>query len=400
MSALLAAALAVALSTGAPLPGAGSRSTRSAERAASLVGSIRKPLAVVLAVPESGAALGRSELLSRLDRVLAARTDLAVELLQDTSADECRGALACLAGRVGAGPSGAARWMLILSLVPVPGSPARVFATFVDVDRAQEEERRADKSLPGWEDELEVRLSEHAVVGRLRDVEVPGADHLERRLDELFARDLRAALEAVGSFAPFGAVDLDVGPGVTVAIDGVIAGLTGPGTTRVDEVRAGRRVLRFEAEACDPVEQVLEVEAGEVARVSLELEPRSAPGREALLWVGAGTAAAGASILVYALARHDPAARTACFAGTAGCEAGSAFETTGYDGGGGLAAGANPAGLLVAPLGAALLLAGGAWISGSRLGTGDGVPWVELGVGLALGALTYGIAAAIDTPTP
>jgi hypothetical protein len=51
-------------------------------------------------------------------------------------------------------------------------------------------------------------------------------------------------------------------------------------------------------------------------------------------------------------------------------------------------------GVLIGPLGGALVLAGGAWAAGSALGDPEDLPWISWIAGAAAGALAYGIAAA------
>jgi hypothetical protein len=54
-------------------------------------------------------------------------------------------------------------------------------------------------------------------------------------------------------------------------------------------------------------------------------------------------------------------------------------------------------GVLAVPLGYSLMLAGGTWAAGTQLFSAeDEAPWIQIAVGIVLGATAYALSAALD----
>lgn len=205
----------------------------------------------------------------------------------------------------------------------------------------------------------------------------PWLDYARRFADKL-AREGDRLRPGVGALLVRGAR-----AGVEVAIDGEPVGALGPlGTLRIEHVRAGSRRLELrdpEGELRHDPELTL-VRTGTVTVVEVALQARDT---RVARYGGIGLAAAGAAILAYGLAA--PRNRELCLDL---CE-GARFVSFGEGAG-------SRSGVLIAPLGYSLAIAGAAWaLSPLAIDETALHPWLELGLALALGAASYAVSAAV-----
>jgi hypothetical protein len=355
-----------------------------------------EPLAILYAVPtgEIGK-LETSEVVRTLSGAIRQSTSYVPEFAEPDLMRSCEGRLGCIVERVSGGRTrGEAprvHLVLVLSNLTKTGSPDRITATLVDADQVRTEREGGEGA------EREERIRSRAVLAGPIRAELSSADQAHEFLERLVTTELRSIFEQNGAFQPWGEIALKCEtPGLAIQLDGATLGTTQGGATRIVRVVAGARTLTIGGKGT--FERQVDVGRGETVAVEAAIK-LGGPSqlRAALLWGGAGIAALGAGAVVFALARHDGSAQSYCFRP---CTGGSSFETAGYD----PAATdptkpINPSGVLLAPLGYSLMAMGGAWAVGSWIGDEDRAPWIELTAGVVLGALAYGLSAALN-PNP
>jgi hypothetical protein len=355
-----------------------------------------EPLAILYAVPTGEVGkLETSEVVRTLSSAVRQHTSYLPEFAEPDLMRSCEGRLGCIVERVSGGRTrGEAphvHLVLVLSNLTKTGSPDRITATLVDADQVRAEGEGVDNA------EREERIRSRAVrAGPIR-TELRSAEEAQAFFERLVKSDLRSVFEQNGAFEPWGEIALQCEtPGLPIQLDGATLGMTQGGDLKIVRVVAGMRTLTIGGKGT--FEREVDVGRGKTVPVeaSIKLGGYSQL-RSALLWGGAGVAALGAAALIFAVARHDGAAETYCFRP---CTGGNAFETLGYDPSvADPTKPINPSGVLLAPLGYSLIAAGGAWALGSALGDDDRAPWIELTVGVVLGALAYGLSAALN-PNP
>lgn len=222
--------------------------------------------------------------------------------------------------------------------------------------------------------------------GARSGVELARAESVTAALESLFDGPLAARLTSAGRRAR---LILEVGQAdLRVELDGVEAARTTPPELHLDGLVPGpRRVtIRAPGTATAAWAAVARLEADTTTRLRVpplrlaEHEPAPHPARIALFWSGLAMSAAGVAVTAAAVAA-SASARPPGVCLDCPDEAGRFTRV-----------GALPG----APLGLGLVLAGGVWMAGPAWLEAEGMPgWSLLG-GLALGALSVGLDAALE----
>ncbi|MCK6551116.1 hypothetical protein L6R52_35105 [Myxococcota bacterium] len=365
-----------------------------------------RPLAFVLLAPSGRmATTSRSELIRLLSVALGRSTDLTVEAIDAALVADCAGELGCMVAKVdtSGGRVAAAELLLVASIVGREGKRDRLSATLVDAKTARVEYARVSREDPDWRLLAEAAITERAVRATMpwRELDEDASGTVEHLVGDV----LRPALEDAGRWEPWGELVLsNLGPGWGIDLDGATIGTTSDAaTTRIVGVSAGARRLQLVHAHFEPVDVTLTVERGKTTRYDAAPIHRggaSSSVRTGVIWGGAAVAAAGAAVLTWSLARADGDVVVYCLRSAgATCEASSRFQTSSYDPSAVPAFDdrVNPSGLRVAPLGYALVGTGAVWSLGALLLTDEGeIPWPEVVAGIAVGALAYGLSAALD----
>lgn len=391
----------------------------------------RVPLAFFLSTPTGDAAQTRtSDLIRLVDDLFQRETNFALVPFDASVVTECRGRLGCLTTKARRDyqrsdlvqANGAvvpyrehvrrlrrdrtpyARYLLVLANVSVAGEADRLSAVLVDTDRALEVLHHAPQDRPDWQDEAEAQLNEVALAAPPARAQVRGPEETRAFLDVLLYERLKPTLEQNGHWRPYGRIELSgTAPGVAVLVDGDTVGTTAPDRTSIDRVTPGTRVLELSHPDYAPFSADVGVVRGETSALEVQLTPLSrdiAPAvRTATMWSGAALAVAGAALAGWALVRQDGEVGSVCFRDPGGlCRSGSSFQSFGYDPGAADPRAIHPGGVLVAPLGLGLAGAGATLGVGALLTAEDEIPWLPVLVGVGVGVLTYGLAAALDGP--
>jgi hypothetical protein len=343
------------------------------------------------------------------DEALRARTSLRVRSAEQggldvgqISACELKERLACWTRAVGA--SGASGNFLVVSLTPIDAARSRLVAIMLDVSEAQAILRATDRTRVDVEVEVENRIYEEAVRSVSGVIRTDEHDALLHWFEAAFDRELGPSLAATGRGEPCGAIALSAdAEGLTIALDGATVGTTRNGVSMIRDVRAkARRVV-----ISDPLRRfatrdlVVAVSPGETAAVRAELVPLPSPessaglAKKALFWGGVGLAAVGTGIAAYALVK-GPAAKEImpCTPGSA-CDSGTHFATA-CELVSDRPGGCSNRGVLVAPLGYAIALAGAVFAGGALASEEDpDFPWWPVPAGLAAGVAAYLLSAAL-----
>jgi hypothetical protein len=335
-------------------------------------------MALLIVAPSGRPGLAtRSDLIRMVVSVLEDRTDLDEEQLPPAVVEECAAAIPCLVHAVDPDVP------FLLILTQITGADAsgdRVSTLFVDT-RTRE------------------------VVHRTPPVLVTSIDETEALVARLFA-DLRPLLEAAGHWEPYGALEIEApGPGFELFVDGTAIGVSTGEPTLLRRVLPRTRTVRAEHPEYLPFEARADVVRAETARVVIDpiARPSEVDGalRIAFFWTGAAAAIGGAVALIYATADTRGTATQCIYieGHRDDCDPGSDFRTSRYAKDAPIDAGdgANPGGVLVAPLGYGLLGLGATWaLSILFTSEDDGVPWIPLIAGVVAGAGAYGLSAALD----
>lgn len=333
----------------------------------------RKPMPVLLLAPLGELKIINStRVISGLSSMLTPKTDLAVESAEPEHASDCAGELACLIEKTGARTS----LLLVLSAVRTKNGD-RISATLVDVDEARAEMSRGDRTD---KEAIESAIGERAVLVRPLWQEIASEAELDAWIAKWIAEDLRSVLERRREWEPFGEILLEGVPkGSSIALDGAPAGMVKEDSVRIAGVKPGPRIILVEHPSIEATSISVAVSKGQVAHVTPSFKSGD-PSlvRPALFWAGAGTAAAGAAIFVYAIAAGDHQ-DTVCLTRdvpASMCE-GPAFVGSGV------------------PLGYSLVAAGALWAIGARFfGEEEDTPWIALLAGAVAGAAAFTVSIA------
>ncbi len=346
---------------------------------------------------EAGADLTMTDIYRAVAAVLAEHTDLSVrEESFAASADvlgRCERAtrLACLAEN--AAP---ALFLVVVGYYAAGAGHASVSATIIDVEDALAVERRE-----GGDHHADVEqkiLADAAISDR---VEVENAKAFTVFFEKEIVGRFRPLLEKKGHFHPFGTIALEVPPGsYDVELDGRVVGKGGAeGTIVLSGVRPGaRKIAVIDRQTRSVWTDRVDVERDRLLHRACTLSEAPVAAdvswpSQAIEWSGAGVAVAGALLSSYALlASRGQSGIATCIGERCAaspwfvtfCELGSTPRC-------------QPGGLRVAPLGFALILAGGITAAGTWLDLGiERLPWLPIAIGVAAGALGYGLSVALE----
>jgi hypothetical protein len=255
---------------------------------------------------------------------------------------------------------------------------------FLHVPRAEAERRsmRINPRDPDAGEVLENLLFDRAS----KSAVVPVAGELEALYERLVRNELAGLVEV----APNGSVRITgARPGLAIRIDGVEVARTAEGDTVVEGILEGSRTVALaDGERVERSGAII-VRAGEVTELGPPpVEAPESAMRQVGIWGGIGLAGVGSAIAIWAAAAGGGRAIVSCTAPGCGGPVRS-FETfpelAGREGGGPLAA----------PFGYSLAIAGGAWAIGSWFADRR-FEWLPVIVALGLGAISYGLSAALD----
>jgi hypothetical protein len=391
----------------------------------SVVVGDRSPIGFVLSTPtgEIGS-ISYSDALRIVTELLDLHTNLAVQVVDDRAVELCRGRLFCLADEARADyseeqlrrPDGGrmsyrehlfrleeegvrhARYMLLVNSVAIEGEPDRISALLLDTDEALQLLHDTVKE-GSWKDRIEAEVSERAIVVSAPRGQIASASDARGYFEGLVREHLRPFLETHGHWEPWGTVVVETGvdDALEILVDGQVVGTTSPGSTSLSKVSPGQHEVELRHPSYEPEKTSISVDRGESIEARFELERISDETvvRPIVLWSGVVLAVVGGAIAVYAAVRQNGDVRTACFEGSDCSRDG--FLTFGYAPAATNAENVNPSGVLVAPLGYSIAAAGVVFALGTLLfGDDDDIPWIQVLAGLAVGAASYGISAAVN----
>lgn len=387
----------------------------------------RVPIALLLINPKADVAgTSISEVLQTVSQVLDRHTNFSVDVIdpQDVMTF-CEGRLGCIVRRVrkdyerdrllaadgspmpydehlkALGNRPYTRYLVILSNVAQQGRPDRLSSLLVDTDEALAEWHEADQQRRDWQRDVESRINSSAVVARPKWAELSNAQQTQAYLQRLFRDDFHGVFARSGNWHPYGSVAIRTNlEGLSIQLDGRLVGSTREGVTRLEGVTAGGRTVLLSHPEFDPFTRDIVVEAGSTQGIDATVQTRSmSGGRVGVLWSGVGIAAVGAVFVGLALEQDASSLKIVCVrsnksaSGSCGTEGRSEFTSlSGADGDD-----PNGAGVLTAPLGYSLMASGAAFSLGSLLSPSDTeIPWLAIGAGLVVGALSYGISHALN----
>ena len=387
----------------------------------------REPALLYLTRPK-GRGPGLADLASIQDaasRAFAERTNLALRPLESFGFDPAEldacdpdRRMTCWLGRLRAErgsarpePPGARasrsrpRYLFVLAVHPGGKAGDEHYGLLLDLDLAQETYERAHVTEPGWEEGVEEQIFRAVLQGELTRV-AAGDDAARRRyFQQLVEETFRPAFERTGHWEPYGRIELSADrAGLPIELDGDPIGTTALGARTIHGVTPGERTLVITGPGGARISLPAHVDRGRVTALSAAVAssgPKLA--RATVLWGGVAVAAAGAVVGGLAIARAGSDVRSACLV-RPGSDADRCSElglpTFGFDPGAAPSAdpaAVNPSGVPIAALGVGLLAGGATWALGTALfGADDDYPWLQLGAGLALGALTFAATVALD----
>jgi len=389
--------------------------------------SDRPPLAFVLNTPTGAAARTRtSDLIRLIDDVTRASTGLKLETVDESVTKGCRGRLLCVVMRIRTDydrealrePSGRFRpyydhlaelrgrnvvypkLLLFITNITRDGEPDRLSAQLIDTDIALEAYHSALREGEDWEANVEALANEKAVSTPRTEVESSAG--AAAFVKALFSEHLRASFVEHKVWEPFGRLDLTAAiPGLELRLDGTSIGVTQPGNvTHVTGVLPGKHELRIDGPDIRPFVATIEVVKGQTLALDTALDVRPTQttrvAQTMTFVAGAAAIVGGGVVTVLAIATPSGDAGGVCYRGVqASCETGQELLRSSYDSG--RFNDQNGGGVLLAPLGYSLVAGGATWMLGTWLYTdGDDVPWIPLVAGVAVGALSYGISAALN----
>lgn len=396
-----------------------------ASSGATLNAEERVPIAVVVNTPTGKAArTSRSEIIRIVDGLLRELTDYFALTIDEQVVEDCTGSLTCVAlttrrdyeretqsankitfdqyqQRLQERGLVVPRQLLMISNVAGGERGDRLSVLLLDLDRALRLYHEAERR-PGFEDEVEIAISEKALLAQSRPALVLDEAESKVVITRAFERQFEGALERLGHFKPYGTIALTANvAGVAVEVDGRAIGQLDTKSGTLRGVRPGRRTLTLRRAGYEVASHEVEVAARSTANADVTLVARAGSDAGvlsgAVLYGGAAVAAVGAALVVYGLTRPDGDVTSHCFAGSPDCGSRSDFVTFGYDSGAdGVVNDVNPGGLLVVPLGYSLFATGATWSAGAlTFDRGSELPWLSVVVGVVVGALSYGVSAAL-----
>lgn len=393
----------------------------------------RQPLALLLSTPSGvGGQTRTSHLLDAVTRLAQAHTDFFVQTLSTQKSAECEGRLACIVqqarpdyqriqydlGNGDVAPFSEhldylkqksvvyPKYLLVLTSISGERSD-RLAVTLVDTNRVLAVIHERGPVREDTATAIALGIREDALLVEPQWHEVTSAEQATAFLARTFGQDLRAQFDPAGHWQPYGTIEIvtDRG-GHEIHLDGVAVGSTNPGRTHLTGVSAGGHQVRLSAPGLHPWRSKVEVPAQGIATLKATVlvasNPQALAARQITQWSGVGLMLAGVVITSVAVASQDPGVVTYCVQGTQNC-AGDRFTSINYDPSQAptTGRGLNPDGVLLGPLGYSLMLTGTAWSLATLLFDDDTeMPWWQIGAGLAVGALSYGLSAALNPQSP
>lgn len=386
--------------------------------------SERVPFAFILNTPTGAVANARSsEVIRQVSDLLRRDTSFALQEIEAAVVENCRGQLTCVVRTVRrdyeptslVAPDGRPipyrehvrrmreegrtypRYILLLSNVTVPDRPDRLSALLLDTDAALGVFHAAPKNTATWKDDVEAQIATDAVRGEQIRKEIRDALEARLFLEQLFLKTYAGVFEESGHWQPYGSIDIESPEkDLEIVIDGTSVGTTQAGITRVAKVLPGTRGLVLRHPEFKQFDTTVVVKKGEEVLVDAALSRVSGGygiARSIVFWGGVTSAIAGVAVSALAFSRADSNVRTVCF-GDAVCE-GNRFVTSGYNPDAPLLMPdqVNDGGILMAPLGMALLGAGAGFSLGVLLTDDDSPPWWALIAGVVAGGAVYSVGA-------
>ncbi|MBI2374112.1 MAG: hypothetical protein HYV07_08940 [Deltaproteobacteria bacterium] len=383
--------------------------------------------AVIVEMLPGGAAtnLHESRMFAIAKTVLEARAGLLVRSAEQDGVDlreleSCRRAIARIRCWTRAtrrdlrGPATAGRdepahpsYLIILRFEASSGRGSSLTGLTIDTKAALRIGESAPSGSPEAEERLENQIFENATTTKTSTIAGNDDHALELLFIDWLEGPFRAVLERNGDWGTPGTIELTGGrPGLAIRLDGRVVGQTRPERTLITGAPAGSHELEVEAPESKGrlFLSSIEVRAGETIRVVVPGVESSGtmPGtiRRVIFWTGVGLTALGAGVSaygavrsasqgVYQLCQRDSCRQTAST---------SRFTTLPeLDFEPGYVAVDSRSGAPVVPLGYSLALVGVSWaLAAAFLGEADDPPWVFVGLGMAAGAASLGISAALN----
>ena len=215
------------------------------------------------------------------------------------------------------------------------------------------------------------------------------ARELPSILAALMERELRPVLEARGHWDPYGTIELSTNAqDAVVSIDEHTVGRVSGPRVRIEGLRAGSRSVGLTAGDEDPSSARVDVRARGSAAVTLNVTDTSMRVantlRDGMFYGGGGLAIAGVALTVAGFAT-SPNPHSVCAGPDDPCM-NARFARAG--------------GVPIAALGYSLAGLGTAWLAGALLGDRDQMPWMELGIGVAVFTASFALSVALEPRDP
>ncbi len=394
----------------------------------------RLPLALLLSTPSGVSGQTRtSQLLDAVSQQVETYTDFFIQSLEPQQSSACQGRLACIVQRarpdyqriqydLGNGEMAPfsehldyldrkkviyPRYLLLVTNISGEVSD-RMSITVVDTNVVLATIHELGPVRPEAATAIALAIREKAHLYEPVWHEVGGPAEASALLAQTFREKLRGPLEQSGHWLPYGAIDIHTDEGGhEIRLDGVALGSTAPGLTRISGVNAGTHRVRLTRPDLHPWHTDVDVMARDTAELQVTMlvasDPQALAIRQITQWSGVGLVLAGAVMTSVAIAKQDRQIVSFCITPDVAQCAGDRFTSIRHDPGRAPTTGSsvNPDGLLLGPLGYSLMLTGATWSLGTLLFEDDTeIPWWQIGAGVAVGALSYGLSAALNPESP
>jgi hypothetical protein len=191
-------------------------------------------------------------------------------------------------------------------------------------------------------------------------------------------------------------------PNLSVLLNGLVIGHSGPGHVLLKGLLAGGYEIQLSGEAIEPVQKRIEVASGQSRQLEIQIRERGySPVKTILVAGGASTMLLGLGLSAWAIQAKQSAPEILCLrpsgAQNEPCGSGQDFLRFPSE-----SPGTNPnrASIAIAPLGYSLALAGGTWLTASLIAKDEPeAQWLIFASGLAASALSYGLSMAFEGHT-
>lgn len=359
----------------------------------------RDDLAMVLLAP-AGAVLrtNRTEIYRVSNEILRDRSLYRLRTYDgNQEVEACRGNIGCLALAARTGPS-APRFLIILSVRPSEDSDLlRLLLIDTDVVARVRYER---PELVG--EEFEDEIFGQAVIAQPATLEARDNGDLPYVLKDLLVDRLGWRIFE-GHAITAASIEISARTeGIGISLDGRLIGATRAGKTLIEGARPGSRKLSLSHPALLPEEFDIALVSKQKLKVRMIETPVVGPsvssGRSTLMWVGAGSVAAGMLVGGYALIAASSNERgVVCVRGAGNGDGCPAAMFVDFGGQSELDLLERPkSGLGIAPVAFGLFAAGATWFLTTWLGDQAEVPWIEISLGILAGVGTLAATAALE----